>query len=184
MEKSLVLSMYKQKEKGKCFIIRKKKQIRYLYVVNLFCAVIEICFTILRNFILNNHYLDNNYKTIPKSKSTTGNFIYYIYLIVCFLNVSVNYLCFYFYIRYQYNKNSQPYMRTPGKNLLDDDYINEESNKKSSNSDVNAFLFSLAKNKEEDPVAVEVKAEDRDSLNFTEFESGNNNNVLLPDDFT
>ena len=74
-------------------------------------------------------------------------------------------------------------MRAPGKNLLDDDYINEESNKKSNNSDVNAFLFSLAKNKEEDPVAVDVKAEDRDSLNFTEFESGNNNNALLPDNF-
>ena len=169
------------KGKGEVFYHKKKKQIRYLYVVNLFCAFVEICFTIIRNFILNNHYLDNDYKTIPNS--TTGDIIYYIYLVVSFLNVSVNYLCFYFYIRFQYNKNSQPYIRTPGKNLLDDDYINEESNKKSSNSDVNAFLFSLSKNKEEDPVAVEVKAEDRDSLNFTEFESGNTNNALLPDDF-
>lgn len=169
------------KGKGEVFYHKKKKQIRYLYVVNLFCAVVEICFTVIRNFILNNHYLNHDYKTIPNS--LTGDIIYYIYLIVCFLNVSVNYLCFYFYIRVQYNKNAQPYMRAPGKNLLDDDYINEESNKKSNNSDVNAFLFSLAKNKEEDPVAVDVKAEDRDSLNFTEFESGNNNNALLPDDF-
>ena len=169
------------KGKGEVFYHKKKKQIRYLYVVNLFCAVVEICFTVIRNFILKNHYLDNDYKTIPNSLA--GDIIYYIYLVVCFLNVSVNYLCFYFYIRVQYNKNSQPYIRTPDKKLLDDDYINEESNKKSSNLDVNAFLFSLAKNKEEDPVAVEVKAEDRDSLNFTEFESGNTNNALLPEDF-
>ena len=170
------------KGKGEVFYHKKKKQIRYLYVVNLFCAFIEICFTITRNFILEGDYYKDDFKTIPKS--TTGDIIYYIYLIVCFCNVSVNYLCFFFYIRHQYTKNTRKFIDRPEK-ILDDDYIKIEEKNKNINNTVNSFLFnsSAAVNKNEKPIAVEVKAEGRDSLNSDEFES-DNNNALLPDEFS
>ena len=180
-------------KKGEEFYRKKKKQISYLYSVNLFCAFIEICFTITRNFIIHEQYLDDDYKTIPKT--TGGDIIYYIYLIVCFCNVSVNYLCFYYYIRHQYSYSKIPkkFIRAPEKKILDNNFIEEvENTKKSNNPDVNKFLFSsAAQNKDEEPVAVEIKRDDRGSIDFPDFDIGNNNsgnsnknNALLPDEFS
>ena len=170
----------KRKKKGEVFYHKKKKQIRYLYLVNLFCALTEIGFTVIRNFILHNHYLDDDYRTIPNS--IDGDLIYYFYLIVCFCNVSVNYLCFFFYIRHQYTRNSKKFLKSPEKKILDEKFIEKEVNiKDSNNPEVDAFLFSsAARNKEEEPVAVEVKADERDSLNPWDFDAGNNEDALLP----
>ena len=172
----------KGKKKGEVFYHKKKKQIRYLYVVNVFCALTEIGFTIIRNFILHNHYLDDDFRTIPNS--IDGDLIYYFYLIVCFCNVSVNYLCFFFYIRHQYTRNSKKFLKSPEKKILDEKFIEKEENiKDSNNPEVDAFLFSsAARNKEEEPVAVEIKADERDSLNPWDFDAGNNEDALLPND--
>ena len=172
----------KGKKKGEVFYHKKKKQIRYLYVVNVFCALTEIGFTIIRNFILHNHYLDDDFRTIPNS--IDGDLIYYFYLIVCFCNVSVNYLCFFFYIRHQYTRNSKKFLKSPEKKILDEKFIEKEENiKDSNNPEVDAFLFSsAARNKEEEPVAVEIKADERDSLNPWDFDTGNNEDALLPND--
>ena len=172
----------KGEKKGEVFYHKKKKQIRYLYVVNVFCALTEIGFTIIRNFILHNHYLDDDFRTIPNS--IDGDLIYYFYLIVCFCNVSVNYLCFFFYIRHQYTRNSKKFLKSPEKKILDEKFIEKEENiKDSNNPEVDAFLFSsAARNKEEEPVAVEIKADERDSLNPWDFDAGNNEDALLPND--
>ena len=177
----------KKEKKGEVFYHKKKKQISYLYIVNLFCAFIEICFTITRNFILHNHYLEDDYRTIPNT--TSGDIIYYFYLIVCFCNVSVNYLCFYFYIRRQYSKNPKKYKKDPKKKILDEKFIEKEENiKNNNNPDVNKFLFSSStQNKDEEPVEVKIQKDEngRNSLEFPDFgsgNSGNNNNELLPEE--
>ena len=174
----------KRKRKGEVFYHKKKKQIRYLYVVNLFCAFIEICFTIIRNFILYEHYLDDDYRTI--SNSTYGDLIYYFYLLVCFCNVSVNYLCFFFYIRHQYTGNSLKYLEEPEKKILDENFIEKENIKNSNNPEVNAFLFnnsSAAKNKDEDPFAVTIEPDRKESINSRDSDFENNEDALLPDNF-
>ena len=183
----------KKDKKGEEFYRKKKKQISYLYIVNLFCAFFEICFTILRNFILHNHYVDDDYRTIPNT--TGGDILYYIYLMVCICNVSVNYLCFYYSIRHQYSKNPKKYKKDPKKKILDVNFIKKEENiKNSNNPDVNKFLFSSsAANKDEEPVAVEIKKDEHEriSLDFPDFEGpnsgnsgNNNNNELLPDELS
>ena len=172
----------KENKKGEVFYRKKKKQIRYLYTVNLLCAFVEILFTITRNFILHEHYLENDFKTIPNS--TSGDIIYYIYLIICFLNVSVNYLCFYYFIRHQYSRTKK-YVKKPEKKVLDENFIEKQEDiKKSNNPEVNAFLFnnsSAAQNKDESNVAVAVKVDDIDNLNFDDID---NNTGLLPDEFS
>ena len=170
--------------KGEVFYHKKKKQIRYLYVVNLLCAFVEIVFTITRNFILNEYYSDNDYQTIPIK--ICGDVIYYIYLFVCFLNISVNFLCFYFFIRHQYNKDFKKYIKKPEKKIIDENYIeSQEDVKKSDNPEVNAFLFndsSAAKKKDEEQATVAVKVDDIDKVCFSDINMINNE--LLPDEFS
>ena len=172
----------KENKKGEVFYHKKKKQIRYLYTVNLLCAFVEIFFTVTRNFILDEHYLEDDFKTIPNS--TSGDIIYYIYLIICFLNVSVNYLCFYYFIRHQYSRTKK-YVKKPEKKVLDENFIEKQEDiKKSNNPEVNAFLFnnsSSAQKKDESNVAVAVKVDDIDKINFDD----NGINIgLLPDEFS
>lgn len=103
---------------------------------------------------------------------------------MCFCNISVNFLCFFFYIRHQYSKSSKKIPKTIKKKILlaKNDIENEQNIKKSNNPDVNKFLFSSSdQNKEEEPVAVSIKREERSSLDFPDFES-TNNNPLLPDE--
>jgi hypothetical protein len=170
--------------KGEVFYHKKKKQIRYLYVVNLLCAFVEIVFTITRNFILDDYYSNNDYQTIPIKIG--GDVIYYIYLFVCFLNISVNFLCFYFFIRHQYNKDFKKYVKKPEKKIIDENYIErQEDVKKSDNPEVNAFLFndsSAAKKKDEEQATVAVKVDDIDKVCFSDINMINNE--LLPDDFS
>ena len=162
----------KTTKKGEKFYSKKKKQIRYLYIVNLFCAVFEICFTILRNFIWNEHFLNYEQKTIPNS--ITGEIIYYIYIIVCLINVSANYLCFYFFIRHQYNYKEQKAVLKPEKTLLDENYIeNQEDMRKSSNPDVNQFLFNAPENEKEG-----VRKESEEDIYFPDLDPKKTNNLL------
>jgi len=155
---------------GEIFYKKKNKQITYLYSVNLLCAFIEICFTLTRNFIIHEDFVDNEFRTIPNSFFT--NIIYYIYLFICFINVGVNYMCFYYTIRHQYSIKPK-IVKKPGEKIIDIGFIEEEKNKENS-EDINKFLDSYAQNKEDTPVAVEIKP-DEDSVKSSE-----DNNVLLP----
>ena len=155
---------------GEIFYKKKSKQITYLYSVNLLCAFIEICVTLTRNFIIDENFVEDEYRTIPKTFFT--NIIYYIYLFICFINVGVNYMCFYYTIRHQYSEKPK-IEKKPGIKIIDIGYIEQEKNKENSN-DINQFLDSYAQNKEENPVSVEIKS-DEESVKSSE-----DNNVLLP----
>ena len=119
----IITKIQKRIKKVKFFIIWKKKQIRYLYIVNIFCAFVEILFTVTKNFILHEYYLENDFKTIPNS--TSGDIIYYIYLIVYFLNVSVYYLRFYYFIIHQYSRTKKC-VKKPEKKVLHENFIEKQ----------------------------------------------------------
>ena len=170
-----IISKSKEEE---VFYLKKKKQMTYLYSVNLLCAFVEICFTITRNFILNEHYIENDYKTLPKT--TTGDILYYIYLIICFFNVSVNYLCFYYFIRHQYSYRPN-IEKKPEKKVIDNNFLKIQENlENSGNDELNNFLYhsSSKRNEKEETVAISIKPDNEGNLRFSDLESGNN--ALLP----
>ena len=160
----------KIEEEGEIFYKKKKKQITYLYSVNLLCAFIEICFTLSRNFIMHEKFDKNEFKTIPNS--FLSSIIYYVYLFICFINVGVNYMCFYYTIRHQYSEKPK-IEKKPGVKIIDIGFIEQEKNKEN-NDDIKQFLDSYAQNKEENPVSVEIKSDEESA------KSSEDNNVLLP----
>ena len=109
------------------FFIIRKKQISPLYILNLICSFIQMIFILFKNFILTEHFKKIEYKLISTDE---GYIIYYIYLLTYFLNVSINFFCFYWLIRDQYQINNI----NPGKKrknsklkILDDDFIERET---------------------------------------------------------
>ena len=57
----------------------------------------------------------------------TGYIIYYIYLLNYFLNIMVNFICFYWMIREQYNQPDIVEQKNNANRILDEDYIIRES---------------------------------------------------------
>ena len=115
-----VFSVYSQE----LFFLIRKKQLTPLYIVNLLCSFIQMLFILLGTFVLTNMFFKKNNKIVS---TNTGYIIYYIYLLSYFLNIMVNFICFYWMIREQYN---QPDMKMPQKKdnkILDEDYIIRES---------------------------------------------------------
>ena len=115
-----VFSVYSQE----LFFLIRKKQLTPLYIVNLLCSFIQMLFILLGTFVLTNMFFKKNNKIVS---TDTGYIIYYIYLLSYFLNIMVNFICFYWMIREQYN---QPDMKMPQKKdnkILDEDYIIRES---------------------------------------------------------
>ena len=115
-----VFSVYSQE----LFFLIRKKQLTPLYIVNLLCSFIQMLFILLETFVLTNMFFKKNNKIVS---TDTGYIIYYIYLLSYFLNIMVNFICFYWMIREQYN---QPDMKMPQKKdnkILDEDYIIRES---------------------------------------------------------
>ena len=155
---------------GEIFYKKKSKQITYLYSVNLLCAFIEICFSLTRNFIIDESFVKDEFRTIPQTFFT--NIIYYIYLFICFINVGVNYMCFYYTIRHQYSEKPK-IEKKPGIKIIDIGYIEQQKNKENSD-DIKQFLDSYAQSKEENPVTVEIKSDEESA------KSSEDNNVLLP----
>jgi hypothetical protein len=115
-----IFSVYSQE----LFFLIRKKQITPLYIVNLICSFIQMMFILLATFALTEMFFKKDNKIVS---TNTGYIIYYIYLLSYFLNIMVNFICFYWMIREQYN---QPDMIMPQKKenkLLDEDYIIRES---------------------------------------------------------
>ena len=127
------------------FYKQKKKQISYLCFANLLCTIVQVIFTILRNIFLKDNFLKNKSRTIPITN--LGNFLYYSYLFISFFNVLVNFVCFYWFIRYQYIINKEKIPSTLIKqntNYLDDNFIEKAAKNmnENHNNDVNRFLNS------------------------------------------
>ena len=114
----------KKRKKEEIFYNIKKKQNKCLYIVNLSCSIIEFFFTLVRFFIIHEDFSENKFKIIPLTITT--EIIYYIYLLICLVNVSAIFFCFYFFIRRTYSINPKVFKKRPSKILIDDDFVEEQ----------------------------------------------------------
>lgn len=150
------------------FYSKKKKQITYLCITNLLCSFGQITFTILRNFVLNDNFIDKKNKTIPSE--IKGNILYLIYLIICFLDVMVNFVCFFWIIRHQYitfpdessTNNDRP------THYLDEEFIHQENRnlKRSKKSDAEEYISSENnKSNENQNSNINTESEETENVN-------------------
>ena len=109
---------------GEEFYRIKRKQNKCLYIINLGCSLLELTFTILRFTLLKEDFLDHKYKIVPLTISS--EIIYYIYLLICLINISVIFFCFYYYIRRQYSRDTKVYKKRLSKKLFDDAFIEQQ----------------------------------------------------------
>ena len=105
------------------FFMIRKKQIMPLYVLNLLCSFIQMIFLLFKNFILNEYFQKIEYKLISTNE---GYIIYYIYLLTYFLNIMINFICFYWIIRDQYKEDDRR-KKKKNKKFLDEDFIKRET---------------------------------------------------------
>ena len=105
------------------FFMIRKKQITPLYMLNLFCSFIQMAFILFKNFILTEYFQKIEYKLISTNE---GYIIYYIYLLTYFLNIMINFICFYWIIRDQYKEVDRRKKRR-NKKFLDEEFIKREA---------------------------------------------------------
>ena len=122
-------------QKGEVFYHIRKKQNRCLYIINLLCSSIELIFTIIRFFIIHEDFVDDIYRIIPLTLKS--EIFFYFYIFICFVNVSVIFFCFYYYIRRQYSRDTKVYKKRPSKKLFDDAFIEEQKKKEEDSSELN-----------------------------------------------
>lgn len=117
-------------QKEEVFYHIKKKQNRWLYIINLFCSSVELIFTVIRYFIMNEDFLEDVYEIVPLT--IPSEILFYVYILICFVNVSVIFFCFYYYIRRQYSRDTKVYKKRLSKKILDDAFIEEQKKKEDS----------------------------------------------------
>ena len=127
------------------FFMIRKKQITPLYILNLICSFIQMIFILFKNFILTEYFKKIDYKLISTNE---GYIIYYIYLLTYFLNIMINFICFYWIIRDQYKDDSERLAKGKKNNnkILDEDFIQRESIRSSLENKKNE-IFTNNKNK-------------------------------------
>ena len=100
------------------FYLIKKRQLTLLYLGNILCTFFILLLEISINFIID-------------EDKTIYDYIYYCYFLFSFVQNSINFICFYWLIKQQYNKipdiniNTGPEESNENK-LIDDKYIEEE----------------------------------------------------------
>ena len=118
------------------FFLIRERQIIPLYILNLICSFIQMAFILSKHSLLKDYFSnENNNKYKYIELNNTGFIIYYFYIFICFLNVLVNYFCFYWVVRDQYNNNLNEInemankKRKKGKkrNVLDEKFIERET---------------------------------------------------------
>lgn len=82
------------------FFLIRERQVHPLYILNLICSSCQMIFILCKHFILNGFFEKQIY--VVKTQKREASIIYYIYILFCFLNVLVNYFCFYWVVRDQY----------------------------------------------------------------------------------
>ena len=116
-----------KKQKGERFYHIKRKQNICLFLINLICSIIELIFTLIRFFVLNKEFLNHKYKII--AITFRSEIIFYVYILICLINIIVIFFCFYFYIRRQYSYDTKVFKKHPSKKIIDDDFIEEQKTK-------------------------------------------------------
>ena len=127
-----VFSFYSQE----LFFMVRKKQITPLYIVNLLCSFIQMIFIFLKSFILTDIFSKKDNKIVSTDE---GYIIYYIYLLSYFLNIMINFICFYWMIREQYNQSDIEINKKKDNKILDEDFIIRESIQSSKEVTKNVF---------------------------------------------
>ena len=127
-----VFSFYSQE----LFFMVRKKQITPLYIVNLLCSFIQMIFIFLKSFILTDIFSKRDNKIVSTDE---GYIIYYIYLLSYFLNIMINFICFYWMIREQYNQSDIEINKKKDNKILDEDFIIRESIQSSKEVTKNIF---------------------------------------------
>ena len=127
-----VFSFYSQE----LFFMVRKKQITPLYIVNLLCSFIQMIFIFLKSFILTDIFSKKDNKIVSTDE---GYIIYYIYLLSYFLNIMINFICFYWMIREQYNQSNIKINKKKDNKILDEDFIIRESIQSSKEVTKNIF---------------------------------------------
>ena len=127
-----VFSFYSQE----LFFMVRKKQITPLYIVNLLCSFIQMIFIFLKSFILTDIFSKRDNKIVSTDE---GYIIYYIYLLSYFLNIIINFICFYWMIREQYNQSDIEINKKKDNKILDEDFIIRESIQSSKEVTKNIF---------------------------------------------
>lgn len=112
------------------FFLIRERQITPLYILNLICSFIQMLFILSKHFLLEKYFQKGEY-TIKILKNN-GYIIYYFYLIMCFVNVMVNYYCFYWIVREEYLNDKEIYETKKRKNVLDARFIEKEIKKNES----------------------------------------------------
>ena len=120
------------------FILIRERQIIPLYILNLICSFIQMTFVLSKHFLLEDFFQKDEYKLICLKNK--GYIIYYFYLIFCFLNVFVNYFCFYWIVREQFEENNEIKNKT-NKNILNEAFIERETiNNKENEKEIKSLM--------------------------------------------
>ena len=120
------------------FFLMREKQVKPLYILNLLCSFIQLIFIISKHFLLDGHFEKRIYKI--KIQTNEGCIIYYIYITICFLNILVNYFCFYWVVRDQY-KSHENETNKKNKKLLDENFIERQTIRdQQEQKDIDAFV--------------------------------------------
>ena len=114
-------------KKGEVFYHIKKRQNKCLFIINSLCSFLELIFTIIRYFSINEDFLEDIYKIVPLT--LLSEILFYFFVLICFINVSAIFFSFYYYIRRQYSRNPKVYKKRLSKKLFDDAFIEEQKQK-------------------------------------------------------
>ena len=115
-------------QKEEVFYNIKKKQNRCLFIINLLCSSLELIFTIIRFFVMNEDFLKDIYRIVPLTFHS--EILFYFFILICFINISVIFFSFYYFIRRQYSRNPKVFKRRLSKKLFDDEFVEEQKKKK------------------------------------------------------
>ena len=111
------------------FYSMKKRQLTLLYLLNLICAILEVAIPLIyRIFNKKIIFVTTHYNRLPSSN--IAYILYYSCFILFFIHCMINYLCFYWIIRDNYNlklKKLNKNLGDNGKGLLDEKFINDQS---------------------------------------------------------
>lgn len=171
------------------FLIRER-QILPLYILNLICSFIQMLFVLSKNFLLEDFFQKDEYKLI--SLKNSAYIIYYNYLIICFLNVLVNYFCFYWIVKEQYDDNNDKITKlkkNDKRKILDEKFIERETaHNKEEEKEMEILMDEKIKDKKEliDSIYsntftenIDENEQDKDENYFVKEKEGDKKNVEM-----
>lgn len=121
------------------FFTIRERQITPLYIINLICSFLHLIFILSKHYLLMNFFERKKKIKILKSE---GYFIYYFYLVICYINALINYFCYYYTVKDQYEEEASNKHKKKKKNnlLSDDDVIRETIHNSEDEKEISIIL--------------------------------------------